>query len=357
MSTEDSQERRTGRTIVVIDDDPHTSGMLTSWFAGRSHDVLSASDGPTGLELARASRPDLILLDLRMPGQDGLTVAQTLKGDPITRAIPIILLTACRDVDHKVAAFAAGADDYVTKPFDVEEIDARIHAMLRRSDFLSSLESTIQDLKVTNSELERLLTLDEKTGLHNFREFRRKLREEWFRAERYGTPLSLVMLDIDDFKKFNDTYGHQAGDRALQEFATLVAGGARVTDTAARYGGEEFAVILPHTDSEMAARVAERIRAAVEDVLFAGEHGLNRITVSVGVATYPTSAGGDTVDALVRVADEALFQAKSDGKNRVVLADALTEAQRLEIEHHRGSLGSTRRVGVRKRADDHPTAR
>jgi diguanylate cyclase (GGDEF)-like protein len=339
MSTEDPRVRRDRRTIVVIDDDPHTSGMLTSWFSGRSYDVLSASDGPTGLELARVSRPDLILLDLRMPGQDGLTVAQTLKGDPVTRA------------------FAAGADDYVTKPFDVEEIDARIHAMLRRSDFLSSLESTIQDLKVTNSELERLLTLDEKTGLHNFREFRRKLREEWFRAERYGTPLSLVMLDIDDFKKFNDSFGHQAGDRALQEFATLVAGGARVTDTAARYGGEEFAVILPHTDSDMAARVAERIRAAVEDFLFAVGEESTRITVSAGVATYPTSAGGDTVDALVRVADEALFRAKSEGKNRVVLADALPEEQRLEIERRRGNLGSTRRIGPLGRADDHPTAR
>ena len=357
MSTAESQGRPTRRTIVVIDDDPHTSAMLTSWFAGHSYDVLSASDGPSGLELARASRPDLILLDLRMPGQDGLTIAQTLKGDPLTRAIPIILLTACRDVNHKVAAFAAGADDYVTKPFDVEEIDARIHAMLRRSDFLSSLESTIQDLKVTNSELERLLTLDEKTGLHNFREFRRKLREEWFRAERYGTPLSLVMLDIDDFKKFNDTYGHQAGDRALQEFATLVAGGARVTDTAARYGGEEFAVILPHTDSEMAARVAERIRAAVDEFLFAVEHGSTRVTVSAGVATYPTSAGGDNVDALVRVADEALFLAKSEGKNRVVLADDLPEEQRLEDDRRRGARGSTRRIVSRRRADDYPSAR
>lgn len=345
---------RDRRSILVIDDDPETATMLGSWFEGRPYDLRSAPDGPSGLERAREERPDVILLDLRMPGEDGLTVAQTLKNDPRTRAIPIILLTACRDLDNKVAAFAAGADDYVTKPFDFEEIDARIRAMLRRADFLGSLEETIRDLRVANSELERLLTLDEKTGLHNFREFRRKLRDEWFRAERYGTPLSLVLLDIDDFKKFNDTWGHPAGDRALQEFATLVAGGARVSDTAARYGGEEFAVILPHTDSVMAMRVAERIRAAVEDFVFTVEDTATRITVSAGVATYPGSSGVDTVDTLIRAADQALYEAKGRGKNRVVQSDTLSEDERGEVDRRRRSRGSSRRVESRPGREDRP---
>jgi len=356
MADDDSRRESGTRTVLVIDDDPQTATMLQSWFDARECAVLAAPDGRRGLDLARASRPDVILLDLRMPGDDGLQVAQTLKSDPATRAIPVILLTACRDLDNKVAAFAAGADDYVTKPFDFEEIDARIRAMLRRSEFLGGLQSTIRDLQLANSELERLLTLDEKTGLHNFREFRRKLREEWFRAERYGMPLSLVLLDIDDFKKFNDTWGHPAGDRALREFATLVAGGARVTDTAARYGGEEFAVVLPHTELDMALRVAERIRAAVEDFLFGVEGGTTRITVSAGVATYPGSADVDSVDTLVRVADKALYEAKRTGKNRVVQAPSRTESELGEADRRRRSIGSARRIGTANPAEDRPSA-
>jgi len=306
--------------ILVIDDDPNTAKVVASWFAKDPYEVLSAEDGESGLKLARSRRPDLILLDLRMPGIDGFTVAGELKGDPETQAIPVIVLTACRDVEAKVQAFSTGTDDYVTKPFDFEEVDARIRSMLRRRELLSGLESTIKDLSDTNRQLEQLLMVDEKTGLYNFREFRRRLREEWARASRYQTPLSLVFLDIDDFKKLNDSLGHQAGDRVLAEFATLVAGGARANDVAARYGGEEFSIILPHTEATMAVRVAERIRHAVSDFVFLEDEKPSRITVSAGVATYPSSANIRSVDDLVRAADVALYQAKDQGKNCVVQA-------------------------------------
>jgi two-component system cell cycle response regulator len=319
VSDQASQSSKdTTHQILVVDDDPSTVQMVRSWFAGQPYEILEAGDGESGLKLAQDSNPDLILLDLKMPRLDGISVARKLKTDPHTRAIPLILLTACRNLEAKVDAFAAGADDYVTKPFEFAEIDARIRAMLRKRDRLVTLELTVRDLSSTNEQLEQLLMVDDKTGLYNFREFQRRLREEWQRAERYAVPLSLVFFDLDKFKNLNDTLGHQAGDRVLQEFATLVTGGARANDVAARYGGEEFAVILPHTDAEMAARVADRIRCATQDFVFLEDDTPTRVTVSAGVSTYPSTASIESVDSLVRAADVALYRAKDMGRNRVV---------------------------------------
>jgi diguanylate cyclase (GGDEF)-like protein len=282
--------------------------------------VLEARDGQRGLELVHQGGIDLVLLDVTMPGLDGITVARRLKQDASTRHIPVILLTACRDADTKVEAFKAGADDYVTKPFQIEEVDARIQASLQRHGLLVSLQSQVKDLSTNNEHLEQLLQLDEKTGLYNFREFQRRLKDEWQRAKRYNMPLSVVFFDLDHFKQINDTLGHQAGDGVLKEFATLVAGGARANDVAARYGGEEFAVVLPHTDGPMAVRVAERIRRAVEQFIFLAHESPTRITVSAGVATATEST--PTVEALIRAADQALYAAKDAGRNRVVEAGA-----------------------------------
>jgi diguanylate cyclase (GGDEF)-like protein len=264
-----------------------------------------------------------------MPNLDGISVAKQLKEEPRTRAIPVIVLSACRDLEAKVEAFAVGADDYVTKPFNFEEVDARIHAMMRKRDRLSTLERTVRNLTTSNQQLEELLMIDDKTGLYNFREFQRRLNEEWHRAERYSLPLSLVFFDLDHFKRINDKLGHQAGDRALQEFATLVAGGARTNDFAARYGGEEFAVILPHTDGEMAVRVAERIRRATSAFVFLADETPTRITVSAGVSTYPSPSQIESMDALLRAADMALYRAKDLGRNRVAQHEGPTnDAQR-----------------------------
>jgi diguanylate cyclase (GGDEF)-like protein len=312
------------KRILVIDDDPETARLLRTWFKGRDYGIEDAPDAVEGLKLAVRSDPDIILLDIRMPGMDGLATARHLKTDPVTRSIPIILLTACHEVNVKVEGFASGADDYVTKPFEFEEVDARIRAMLRKRELYVKLEGTVRDLQATNKQLEELLVVDEKTGLYNYRQFRQKLEEEWLRAERYGTPLSLIMLDLDDFKRLNDTRGHLAGDLALQEFATLVAGGARATDMAARYGGEEFAIVLPHTNGSMAVRVAERIREAARQFVFLADENPTHMTVSAGVATYPSSAGVDSPDALIRIADQALYRAKQAGKDRVVDASGPT---------------------------------
>ena len=159
--------------ILVVDDDPATAQLVRDWFRGQAYEILDAPNGEVALEMAAAQRPDLILLDLAMPGLDGITVARRLKAGAATRTIPIILLTACRDVNAKVEAFSAGADDYVTKPFEFEEVDARIRSMLRKREFLVTLESTVRDLATTNEQLEQLLIIDEKTGLYNFRQFQR----------------------------------------------------------------------------------------------------------------------------------------------------------------------------------------
>jgi diguanylate cyclase (GGDEF)-like protein len=306
---------RTRYRLLVVDDDPETHRLVRTWFDGQPYDIVSAGDGAEGLRLARSERPDLILMDVKMPLMDGISAARSLKSSEDTRQIPVVLLTACRDVRDKVEAFAVGADDYVTKPFELEEVDARIRGILHRREALSLLETRVVHLKTYAEHLEEMLVLDEKTGLANFRQFQRRLREEWRRAERYGADLSLVMLDLDDFKRVNDTLGHPAGDRCLQEFATLVLGGARDTDLAARYGGEEFAVVLPHTSAEMALRVAERIRSAVHEFVFLEETSPLRMTVSAGIATYPSFSSIDSPEALLLAADRALYRAKARGKD------------------------------------------
>ena len=284
--SEDGRNPARRHRILVVDDDPGTVRAVRDWFEGPEYEILEAENGETGIRMATLQDPDIILLDLRMPGVDGIAVAERLKSDPVTRSIPVIVLTACRELNAKVEAFRAGADDFVTKPFDFEEVDARIRGMLRKRDMLVKLESSVRDLTATNEHLEQVLMVDEKTGLYNFRAFQRRLKEEWERSIRYAVPLSLVLFDLDHFKQVNDTMGHQFGDEVLKQFAMLVSGGARANDIAARYGGEEFAVVLPHTGPPMAMRVAERIRRAVEEFVFAEDKTPTRISVSA--STCPT---------------------------------------------------------------------
>lgn len=291
--------------ILVVDDDANTARLVRGWYTGRPVQVLDAKDGDEGVRRAISEKPDIILMDLMMPRTNGFEASRRLKADPATSGIPVILLSARREPQTKREAFDAGIDHYVEKPFDLDEMDARIRSMIEKSKAYLKLEVEA--------------TVDEKTGLANYRVFYKKLREEWERSERYKLPLSIVMLDLDDFKSVNDSFGHQAGDRVLREFAMLVSGGARGTDLAARYGGEEFAMILPHTDRERAEHVAERIRAAVADFSFLEPDHQLRVTVSAGVATFAPSPVIASAEQLVSAADRALYAAKKAGKNQVVV--------------------------------------
>jgi diguanylate cyclase (GGDEF)-like protein len=291
--------------ILIVDDEDDTGALLRHWYRNRPVEIIEAKDGEEGIRRAVSENPDIILMDFMMPGTDGFEASRRLKADPVTAGTPLILLSARREPATKREGFDAGIDQYVEKPFDVGEMDARIRSMIEKSK--------------TYRKLEVEATVDEKTGLANYRVFYKKLREEWERSERYKQALSVVMLDLDNFKRVNDTVGHPAGDRVLREFAVLVSGGARGTDLAARYGGEEFAMILPHTDRERAQRVAERIRAAVADFTFLEpEHPL-RVTVSAGAATFAPGYPMASAEQLVAAADRALYAAKKAGKNRVIV--------------------------------------
>jgi diguanylate cyclase (GGDEF)-like protein len=292
--------------ILVVDDDPETARLMRGWYKGRAVEILEAGDGDEGVRRAVSEKPDIILMDVMMPRTNGIEASRRLKTDPATSGIPVILLSARREPQTKREGFDAGIDQYVEKPFDLDEIDARIRSMI--------------DKRKTYLRLEEEATVDEKTGLANYRVFFKKLREEWERSERYTLPLSVVMLDLDDFKRVNDTVGHLAGDRVLREFAMLVSGGARGTDLPARYGGEEFAMILPHTDRTRAERVAERVRAAVAEFTFLEPDRALRLTVSAGVSTAAAGSGIDSAEQLVASADRALYAAKAAGKNRVVVS-------------------------------------
>ena len=291
--------------ILVVDDDAETAHMVRGWYKGQPVEILEASDGDEGVRRAATDKPDIILMDLMMPGTNGFEASRRLKADPATAGIPVILLSARREPQTKRDGFDAGIDHYVEKPFDLDEMDARIRSMIEKSKAYLKLEEEA--------------TVDDKTGLANYRVFYKKLREEWERSERYKFPLSIVMLDLDDFKRVNDSLGHPAGDRVLREFAVLLSGGARGTDLPARYGGEEFAMILPHTDRDRAQRVAERIRAAVADFSFLEPDHPLRVTVSAGAATSAPAVHIASAEQLVAAADRALYAAKKAGKNRVIV--------------------------------------
>jgi len=275
----------------------------------RGHEVILAQEGLAGLEAAKSEQPDIILLDLIMPGMDGYQVCQELKGEDSTREIPVIMLTSKAEAADKVRGLEMGALDYVTKPFDEGELVARVNTQLK----LKELREALQE---KNRQLQDLANRDGLTGLHNHRYFHEQLSKDFLRARRYHESLSCILLDIDHFKKFNDTHGHQTGDVVLSTLGHVIEKSIRDSDFAARYGGEEFALILYHTDGPHSYEVAERLRRMVEDHEVHDKGNVLRVTISVGVATFPNDAIHDS-KALIECADKALYRAKENGRNRV----------------------------------------
>lgn len=295
--------------ILIIDDSRLIAHIARKTLAGHGHEVSWAYDGSAGLELAASHRPNLILLDLILPGMDGYEVCRRLKERPLTRDVPIIMLTSKAESTDKVKGLEMGAVDYVTKPFDEGELIARVNIHLR----LQELYEAIQE---KNRLLLQLAERDGLTGLYNHRHFQEQISREFARAKRYKQPLTLVMFDIDHFKRFNDTYGHQTGDFILETMGRLIIGSIRDSDIAARYGGEEFAIILAHTSAEGAHDAAERIRGTVERSDFRKNGDSFHITISVGAASLPHEEIQEP-NQLIECADKALYTAKQNGRNRV----------------------------------------
>ncbi|HWV57125.1 MAG TPA: diguanylate cyclase, partial [Longimicrobiales bacterium] len=273
--------------ILVVDDNPDNATVIALRLRSRGYDVTVAQTGSEALDYVRRDPPDLVLLDVMLPDIDGYEVARSIKGDDSLPFVPVILVTARSATSDKVAGFEAGADDYLTKPINFPELEARVRSMLR-------IRRLQRELEEKNRELERLSISDGLTGLYNHRHIRQLVREEFERARRTWRPLAVAMLDLDHFKKVNDTYGHQTGDRVLKEVAGILRSTAREIDRIGRYGGEEFAVLLPNTGLAEATIFLERVRERVERHEFEVDSGKRiHLTISAGVSSFPEIRVGD----------------------------------------------------------------
>jgi diguanylate cyclase (GGDEF)-like protein len=311
-----------GARILIVDDHQDNVELLQARLEARGYRIETATDGQQALDRVAASPPDLILLDVMMPGVDGIEVARRLKADSKLPFIPIIMQTALDATESKVEGLDAGADDYITKPINFAELEARVNSLLRIKALQEDLAQRERQLAEMNDRLRHISQTDALTDLDNRRYIEERLTELFGHAARFGEPLSCVMCDLDRFKPVNDTYGHQAGDAVLRQLAQILRREAREIDRVGRYGGEEFILLLPGTADEAAAVFAERVRAAVEAYPFVlpGGERLER-TMSCGVAAWP-HPDIDSADALVKAADDALYVAKETGRNRAVRYDS-----------------------------------
>ena len=297
---------------ILIVDDAATNIEILNEVLGAEYDSLFAMDGATALRLAVEEEPDLILLDVVMPGLDGHEVCMRLKADARTKGIPVIFISGLSDESDEAKGLEIGAIDYITKPFSPPIVRARVrnHLQLKR----------YQDM------LERLSVLDGLTGIANRRRFDETLDHEWLRSRRQGTTMSLIMIDVDCFKAFNDNYGHAAGDECLKRVAAVLAEAvSRPGDLVARYGGEEFVVIMPETDAAGGILIAETLRRSIASLALphAFSSAGDVVTVSVGGATVIPARHTQGAEDLVKLADTRLYEAKHAGRNRVAwTADA-----------------------------------
>jgi diguanylate cyclase (GGDEF)-like protein len=297
--------------ILVVDDDPAMRRMAADTLEGLNYQIETARDGVEAIERVRVDPPDLLILDVMMPRMNGLEVCRIVKSSSEDSFIPIILVTVKCDIDSKVTGLKLGADDYLAKPYNPLELRARVASMLR----IKSLQDKINSKR---RQLEALSVTDDLTGLYNHRAMQHRLKDEFLRAQRYNDPLSVLVIDIDHFKAVNDECGHLFGDHVLSELAGVLTDNVRETDFVARYGGEEFVVLLPQTHFAGCLPVAERVWRGVGEREFTDGNLKTKITVSVGVAFFP-SKDVATVEQLLSNADQALYQAKREGRNRICL--------------------------------------
>lgn len=319
MSDSQTQEQDAPQRILVVDDHPDNVEIIDARLSSRGYHIETASNGQEALDLVRANPPHLILCDVMMPLIDGFEVSRRIKNDGELPFIPIILVTARDSTQDKVDGLEAGADDYLTKPINFPELEARVRSMLRIKRLQDELDQKNRELEVANIKLRKLSITDGLTELFNHRHVHELLHEEFERSKRSGDPIAVAMLDLDKFKAVNDTYGHPTGDVILYETSGILRETAREIDMIGRYGGEEFIAILPGTTEEAATHFAERVRQRVEEHVYHDGETVVRMTVSSGVASFP-GADLDSPEALLRRADEALYVAKESGRNRVVRA-------------------------------------
>jgi diguanylate cyclase (GGDEF)-like protein len=309
--------------LLLIDDSEAQSTQIKDSLERLGYTVECARSGVEGLKLARTNRPDLVLLDVVMADIDGFAVCRWLKMNVETRDIPVIMLTVRTALADRVEGLNIGADDYLAKPFQDEELEARIFAALRVKAVHSELKERNQQLETMLHHVEALAITDPLTGLFNRRRFADVLKREFAVTKRYKNTLSCLMIDLDHFKRVNDRFGHDAGDQVLKETARRLMQTLREVDVPARYGGEEFAVLLPHTGKQEALIAAERVRSSIRTQEFDFGSEKLRLTTSIGVSGNIDVPTGNAED-LVKAADFALYEAKRRGRDQVVLFDDKT---------------------------------
>lgn len=295
--------------VLIVDDERFNLNTLNALLKDECK-IMVATNGEQALKATATGRPDLILLDVTMPGIGGFEVCRRLKEDPLTHGIPVIFITGLAEAEQETRGLELGAADYITKPFNLAVVRARVRTQLR--------------LKQQSDLLERLAFTDGLTGIANRRAFDQQFEREWQRAVRTGAWLSLLLMDVDHFKPYNDLHGHARGDECLRTVAqSLATRVQRPGDLVARYGGEEFVVLLPDTPPDGAAALAASLLAAVDAAGLA--HGASpvgpTVTLSVGGASAVPERSADHT-ALVVAADAQLYRAKAEGRHRVCVAPA-----------------------------------
>ncbi|MFZ1937165.1 MAG: diguanylate cyclase [Thermoguttaceae bacterium] len=286
--------------VLIIDDDPDALEVAKARLTKEELEIVCAEGGFLGLKAARQEDPDLILLDLDMPDISGFEVCRNLKADPELCMIPVLFLSGSTTPEDKIVGLDLGAVDYVTKPFDAFELRARVRAALRTKH--------LQDMLFEHAHIDPL------TGLPNRRALMERLQQEWARIERHRGRLSFIMADIDGFKGVNDHFGHQVGDKILQQLGGVLAGQCRESDLPARIGGDELAIVVPNENAATAVHLAERCRREIAKTCVAVRQEMVAVRASFGVAD---SEGASSLGALMRHADDALYRAKRAGRNQV----------------------------------------
>ena len=294
--------------VLVVDDVKDNITLLSFELEDDGFCVIPAYSGYECLEIVTEQVPDVILLDIRMPGIDGLQTLEKLKENESTQDIPVIMVSANSEGENIIRAIDLGAHDFVSKPIEYPVLAARMRSALR-------LSQALKELEIANNELNTLATQDPLTNCYNRRQFFKLSEAEVSKAHRHNRELSMLMMDIDLFKKINDTYGHAAGDEALKTMSDCCQKEIRESDVLGRLGGEEFALCCPDADVEGALAIAERIRETCADLTMGPEDNPFSMTVSIGVTALQPN---DTIDTALKRADNLLYQAKQQGRNRCV---------------------------------------
>jgi diguanylate cyclase (GGDEF)-like protein len=320
------QPPESGHHVLIVDDSEAIRRLVRETLEGMDDisSIEEAVDGLDGLGVLARKYCDLVITDVTMPRLDGFKFVAAIRQHAHLKDIMIILLSSRGESVDKITGLTIGANDYVTKPFEKGELQARVTVMFKMRTLQEALKRKNSEMEEANQKLALLANQDGLTGIPNRRYVFERLGVEFQRARRLKSPLSLLMIDIDHFKSFNDTYGHLSGDEALKTVAGTIQEGIRNYDMVGRYGGEEFIAFLPETDPEGAVLVAERLRSAVEEGQITPVEGSVdpvTLTVSIGVACWP-EVEVDKVSELIQFADAALYRAKAEGRNRCILARA-----------------------------------